>query len=101
MGEYEVERVIGRKNGVNGREYQVKWRGYPLSESTWEPENNLKTCKDLIQDYDRKIDEASKRLKVSPIESKSKSNTVWKTPVKTIKASQPKIRKVSKKTDNQ
>jgi hypothetical protein len=54
MGEFEVERIIGKKNTPKGVEYQVKWKGYPMSECTWEPERNLTTCKEMIDEYKKR-----------------------------------------------
>ena len=44
--EYEVEKVIDhRKSTTDGHghddEYLIKWKNYPHSENTWEPESNL------------------------------------------------------------
>lgn len=39
------------KNG--GILYQVKWKGYPLEESTWEPKNNLKYVQELIDQFEK------------------------------------------------
>lgn len=56
--EYEVDRILGKRinsktstiNIIAGKtEYYVKWKGYPISQSTWEPERNLLTCKDIIE----------------------------------------------------
>ena len=50
--EYEVEdildlRVTRRGRGAR-REFLVKWRGYSLFDSTWEPEGNLTHCTDIM-----------------------------------------------------
>ena len=43
--EYEVESILrSRQRRQNQRqwvEYLVKWKGYPVYEATWEPEDNL------------------------------------------------------------
>uniref|UniRef100_A0A915B216 Chromo domain-containing protein n=1 Tax=Parascaris univalens TaxID=6257 RepID=A0A915B216_PARUN len=40
--EYEVDEVLNVKGQGNKRQYLVKWKGYPLSESTWEPRSHFK-----------------------------------------------------------
>ena len=30
----------------------VKWKGYPISDNTWEPVDNLAACLDLIDDFE-------------------------------------------------
>jgi len=37
--EYEVEEILERRTGDEGREYRVKWKGW--DDPTWEPEENL------------------------------------------------------------
>jgi hypothetical protein len=32
---YEIQKVVDARNGVHGREYFVKWRGYPSCENMW------------------------------------------------------------------
>jgi hypothetical protein len=43
--EYEVEEFISKKKRKEGWYYLVKWVGYEYHESTWEPYENIKTCK--------------------------------------------------------
>ena len=45
--EYEVEKVLDKRKHYGKIQYLIKWKGYPHSESSWEPESNL-NCPDLI-----------------------------------------------------
>jgi hypothetical protein len=39
---YEVEKILDKSQDENGQTiYKVKWKGYPDSDCTWEPEENL------------------------------------------------------------
>ena len=54
-GEYEVEDILDHRSHRRGRssctEYLVKWRGYSVFESTWEPESNLTNCARTLASY--------------------------------------------------
>jgi len=51
---FEVEAIIAhRETRGAGRQYRVLWKGYPLHESTWEPEENLDRCKQILSAYKR------------------------------------------------
>ncbi|TKR65469.1 hypothetical protein L596_025872 [Steinernema carpocapsae] len=58
---YIVERIEAkrrnRKNGV--MEYFIKWKNFPVSENSWEPEENCQECEEAIADFERR--EAEKR----------------------------------------
>jgi hypothetical protein len=50
--EYEVEKILDMKQKGQGRKthYLIKWKGYPTSDNSWEPAENVQ-AKDLIKEY--------------------------------------------------
>ncbi|KAH7551973.1 reverse transcriptase [Bipolaris maydis] len=52
--EYEVEEIRDLRKIGSQWKYLVKWRGWPESHNTWEPEGNLTNCKSLVRDFHRK-----------------------------------------------
>ncbi|KAH8416535.1 hypothetical protein KR222_007790 [Zaprionus bogoriensis] len=62
MAEFSVERVEDKRT-VSGRtEYYLKWKGYPRSENTWEPVENL-DCPDLIATFEESLKNNKKETK--------------------------------------
>ena len=50
--EYEVEEILNSKRSAeHGVEYYVKWKGYPIEESTWEPPEHLSNALDKIAKF--------------------------------------------------
>lgn len=50
-GEYEVEDILDSRLGRTGPEYLVKWVGYPIFESTWEPVQHLANAQDILSSF--------------------------------------------------
>ncbi len=50
--EYEVEKILDKRKHYGKIQYLIKWKGYPLSEASWEPESNL-NCPDLLKEFNK------------------------------------------------
>ena len=52
--EFEPERILRhRVSQYNLIELHIKWRGFPINASTWEPASALLTCPDVLENYYR------------------------------------------------
>lgn len=50
--EWEIEGILKHREDADGnREFLIKWRGYPDSENSWEPEDNLENAKEAKESY--------------------------------------------------
>ena len=49
--EYEVESIARHRGEGARRRYLVIWKGYPLHEASWEPEQNLANAPEVLADY--------------------------------------------------
>ena len=58
VGEWEVEEILDKKVQRRNRKevvyYFVKWKGFDIMESTWEPISNLSKATESIQTFERK-----------------------------------------------
>ena len=83
---YTVEKILDRRK-INGQfEYKIKWEGYAMNESTWEPMKNLETIKELVEEYNRTHPKTEKKRpskasykKNSLIQKKGKKKMMKKT----------------------
>ena len=50
---YEVEQILDARRRGQGRklQYYIKWKGFPMSDSTWEPPEHLNNTQDLITNF--------------------------------------------------
>jgi hypothetical protein len=53
--EWEVERILAEKGGARKKHYLVKWKGYPMWESTWEREENLENAKAEMRKFRQRV----------------------------------------------
>ncbi|KAK0173017.1 hypothetical protein PV328_006272 [Microctonus aethiopoides] len=72
--EFEVEKIIDvyfKKN--KSREFLIRWKGFPPSDDTWEPEANL-NCPELITKFMEKVENAKaaelRELRTNPSHTK-------------------------------
>ncbi|EDV43050.2 heterochromatin protein 1C [Drosophila ananassae] len=63
---FVVERIIDKRITGEGKvEYFIKWRGYPSTDNTWEPEENC-DCPTLIQRFEESRAKSKKRGEKKP-----------------------------------
>jgi len=48
---FEIEDIRGWRQGEEGREYLVKWKGYGHKHNTWEPAAHLEKCPEILQQF--------------------------------------------------
>ena len=48
---YEVETILNHRRRGRGYQYFIKWRGYPISDASWEPEHAFSDDGDTLQQY--------------------------------------------------
>jgi len=76
-GVFEVERIVAectRKDGVPL--FLLKWRGYPDSDNTWEPEEQLDNCPLVLRTWRRKNGGREPNKNSSRVNSASKTAEV-------------------------
>ncbi|XP_016992891.2 chromo domain-containing protein rhino-like [Drosophila takahashii] len=50
--EYEVEKLLAHSYLRGRKQFLVKWKGYPMDQSTWEPMEELDNCIASLMDYE-------------------------------------------------
>ena len=70
---YEVEKILDRKKVKGKFQYLIKWKGYPLSESTWEPISHLQYMKDSVNQFNALLDKA-KNETISPTNKENENS---------------------------
>jgi hypothetical protein len=54
--EYEVEVILDHRGGKCRRQYLVKWKGYPSSDTTWELRQALHHAPDVVNCYESALE---------------------------------------------
>ena len=60
--EWEIEKVLDSKFAYNRLLFLVKWKGWPSSENSWEPEANLLHAREEVEDFYKSHPGAPRRL---------------------------------------
>ena len=61
--EYEVEAILRHRGKGAQRRYLILWKGYPLSEATWELEFHLLNAPNILADYLRRVHHTAPRTR--------------------------------------
>lgn len=48
---FEIESIWGYRNIEGKQEFLVKWLGYPFTDNTWEPLENLDNCSFIVNEF--------------------------------------------------
>ena len=48
---YGVEAILNHRKRGQGYQYFVKWRGYPITDASWEPEHAFSNDGDTLTRY--------------------------------------------------
>ncbi|XP_077234752.1 chromo domain-containing protein LHP1 isoform X2 [Tasmannia lanceolata] len=54
-GFYEIEEIRKKRVRKGQLQYLIKWRGWPETANTWEPVENLQSCKDIIEGFENSL----------------------------------------------
>jgi len=50
---YKVNSILNHRKRGRGYQYYVKWKGYPISEASWEPEQAFSNDRNMLSLYKR------------------------------------------------
>ena len=80
--EFVVDELMKRRLRGGVVEFQVKWRGYPKSQSTWEPRSALEQrCNELLEAYDEEHNVAPPTNGLFRFQGANTPNTPKNTPI--------------------
>jgi len=97
---YYIERILDKRK-VNGKyEYKIKWEGYPLNQSTWEPLENLQTAMELVNEFDKVYEQQNKNKNESKNNSYLKKKRLLKKEVKKEEKEKEEIEQKEEKNEN-
>lgn len=90
--EYVVERIEKRRVLNNGRvEYFLKWKNWSSTYNTWEPEEHLKNCPELVEQFLYKERDRELTMKLLNDENNNKASNKLKKNISKIQFKIPEI----------
>ncbi|KAJ8722012.1 hypothetical protein PYW08_004414 [Mythimna loreyi] len=98
-GEYVVEKILAKRFNPRRKQYEylLKWEGYPHEQNTWEPVENMETCKHLLEAFEKQL-ARQKELKALRAQQQQQQHPVQ---VKQISTPLPQVvKQVVKKTES-
>jgi hypothetical protein len=52
---YEVETILNHRKRGCGYQYFIKWKGYPISDTSWESEHSFSNDGDILSQYKHRL----------------------------------------------
>jgi len=65
-GYFEVEKVMDKRVTGSSVDYLVKWKGFAMAQSTWEPQDSLSYAQNSVEEYENAHREAAHMEQKSP-----------------------------------
>lgn len=71
--EYEVEKILKHQIEDGEKQYLIKWKNYDISESTWEIEEDLEGCIELLNAYKKKTLTKPQETRKEPAQTRQRN----------------------------
>ena len=82
---YDVENIITRRTIGKTSYYLIKWKGYPLTDSSWEPISHLYNIIDMVKEFNDNFPYSIKKESLNILFSQLKKHKSQKMKKKKIK----------------
>ncbi|CAF2430684.1 unnamed protein product [Rotaria sp. Silwood2] len=74
--DYDVETILSKRIDGKGQIfYLIKWKGYSAAHNTWEPEDHVTNCQNLIKQFEGEEEKKNKSRNSNSNESQGHTNT--------------------------
>ena len=97
--EWEVEKILDSKFANNTLSYFVKWKNWPDSENSWEPEENLENASDEVANFHKDHPSAPRRLTAGGVSGQSLTKKTRKKKKKTTRIRELSFQPLKPQTD--